>query len=89
MMRPKRLVIQGKKKGAKQPNLRIIMKNMETGSRVDEIRRSMDDLLTAITSLCDAGMTDEANILLAALGDLKKSLNRIKISDEGNVVMVH
>jgi hypothetical protein len=58
-------------------------------SRVDEIKHSMDDLQKAITMLCEAGMVEEADILLDALLDLKKSLSRIKICDDGNVVMVH
>lgn len=58
-------------------------------SRVEEIKHSMDDLQSAITMLCEAGMIKEANILLEALQGLKISLSRIKVDDDGNVVMVH
>ena len=58
-------------------------------SRVEEIKRSMDELLAAITNLHEAGMEAEANIILTALQGLRDSLRRIKVSDDGTVVMVH
>ena len=58
-------------------------------SRVEEIKRSMDELLAAITSLHEAGMDVEANIIFTALQELRDSLRRIKVSDDGTVVMVH
>lgn len=58
-------------------------------SRVEEIKRSMDELLATITTLHEAGMEVEANILLTALQELRDSLSRIKVSDDGTVVMVH
>lgn len=57
--------------------------------RMEEIKHSMDDLQGAITMLCEAGMIEEASILLRSLQELKKTLSRIKVCDDGNVVMVH
>ena len=65
------------------------MESSASASRLEVIKRSMDALNDAITTLCEAGMFEEANILLASLQDLKKSLQRIKIAEDGNVVMVH
>lgn len=58
-------------------------------SRVEDIKHSMDDLLSAITMLCEAGMVEEANILLGALQELKKLVNCIKVCDDGDVLMAH
>lgn len=58
-------------------------------SRIEEIKRSMDELLAAITSLHEAGMDVEANIIFTALQELRDSLRRIRVSDDGTVVMVH
>ncbi|MFJ2689208.1 hypothetical protein [Pseudomonas sp. NPDC087336] len=49
----------------------------------------MDDLLGAITMLCEAGMVEEANILLGALQELKKLMSCIKVCDDGEVLMIH
>ncbi|MHA6140975.1 hypothetical protein ACX3YC_26730 [Pseudomonas mohnii] len=67
------------------------MQDLESAnkSQVEEIKRSMDDLLSAITMLCEAGMVEEANILLGALQELKKLVNSIKVCDDGGVLMVH
>ncbi|MBH8614450.1 MULTISPECIES: hypothetical protein [Pseudomonas] len=67
------------------------MQDLESAnkSQVEEIKRSMDDLLSAITMLCEAGMVEEANILLGALQELKKLVNCIKVCDDGGVLMVH
>ncbi|WP_283184471.1 hypothetical protein [Pseudomonas svalbardensis] len=58
-------------------------------SRVEDIKHSMDDLLSAITLFCEAGMVKEANILLGALQELKKLVNCIEVCDDGDVLMVH
>lgn len=56
---------------------------------MEDIKHSMDDLLSAITMLCEAGMVEEANILLGALQELKKLVNCIKVCDDGDVLVVH
>ncbi|SEM50810.1 hypothetical protein SAMN04487857_102354 [Pseudomonas sp. ok272] len=49
----------------------------------------MDNLQDAIQKLCEAGMIEEANVLLGALKNLKQSLNRLKVCNDGKIVMVH
>lgn len=58
-------------------------------SRVEDIKHSMDDQLSAIKMLCEAGMVEEVNILLGALQELKKLVSCIKVCDDGDVLMVH
>lgn len=65
------------------------MNNPAASSRIDEVKQSMEDLQSAITKLCDAGMAEEANVLLEALNELRQSLSRLRVCDDGNIVMIH